>query len=296
MRTGDANPDLPCPVCGKAMTARKPDWWHVCECGMEASTLAPRIHDPSLDPVFDWQQRVQALSHLRKQNAQRILDRIEQEVAPPARLLDVGCASGWFLEAAQARGYQVCGIEPDPRMAAACDPALGIRGGLFPEALDGGERFDILTFNDVFEHLPDVQAAMNACVRHLAEDGVLVINLPNARGGIYRLSRAAAALGIPGPFERMWQKDYPSPHLTYFMPSTLKRLADSAGLIEQARFPLPAITASGLWARVRYDRTRSLAYAVAAWAVVLAALPLLAVLPSDISVQIFGRPRDSKAD
>jgi SAM-dependent methyltransferase len=284
-------PILDCPVCGSTMTARKPAWWRVCDaCGMQASTLEPVFGDPGTDPVFDWDQRVRALSALRKANAAKLLDRIEKVAPPPAKLLDVGCAEGWFLQDARQRGYTVAGIEPDARMAGRSDPSLSIRTGFFPDALAAGERFDLITFNDVFEHLPDVKSAMAACVEHLDPGGALVVNLPNAEGGIYKLSRFAARMGIKGPFERMWQHGYPSPHISYFMPSTLARLAASHGLEEQARFSLPAVQAAGLWPRIRYDRTRSLAYAMGAWGAAMAAMPVLSVLPRDISVQIFSKP------
>jgi SAM-dependent methyltransferase len=290
LRDSAAERSLACPVCGAPMTAMRPRWWHVCgQCGMQASTLEPAFDDPVSDHVFDWGQRVDALSALREANAARLLDRLEKILPPPARLLDVGCAEGWFLKAARARGYTVSGIEPDLRMAGQIDPSLNIREGFFPKALGKKERFDVITFNDVFEHLPDVRGAMAACARHLTATGVLVINLPNALGGVYRLSRIAAALGITGPFRRMWQAGYPSPHLTYFTPGTLLKLAGSARLEERARFALPAVEPAGLWARVRYDRTRSLAYSIAAWCAVMAALPLLAMMPSDISVQIFAK-------
>lgn len=260
---------------------------------MEFSTLEPRLQDPTLDPVLDWRQRSEALTGLRQSNANRLLDQLERIRPAPARLLDVGCAEGWFLRAARTRGYDVEGIEPDQRMAGDGDASLSIRTGYFPDVLGPDERFDVITFNDVFEHLPDVRAAMEACVRHLAPGGVLVINLPNARGGVYRLSRAAARLCLSGPFRRMWQVGYPSPHLSYFTPETLRRLAERAGLAERARFALPALELSGLWARIRYDRTRSFAYSAAAWTAAIAAMPLLAAMPSDISVQIFSSNDDS---
>jgi len=237
--------------------------------------------------MFDWQQRNAAFAGLRNANAQLLLNRLQRVHPPPASLLDVGCAEGWFLRNALERGYKVHGLEPDQRMAQMADKLLNIRAGFFPDALGREERFDVITFNDVFEHLPDVRTALAACDQHLTDDGVLVINLPNARGGLYRISCFAAQLGFPGPFERLWQAGYPSPHLSYFTPDTLEQLARSAHFAECARFPLPAVTRADLWNRIRYDRTKSLAYSLAAWTLVMGALPLIAMMPSDISVQMF---------
>lgn len=288
MRDPEPPSEQSCPVCSTAMTRKIPAWWHVCpSCGMQASTLKPVFDDRPMAEMFDWEQRNAAFSSLRTANANRLLDRLEEIRPPPARLLDIGCAEGWFLREARQRGYEVHGLEPDKRMAREGDKALSIRGGFFPDALGRRERFDVITFNDVFEHLPDVRAAMAACAKHLTGDGVLVINLPNALGGLYRISRIAVRLRFPGPFERLWQAGYPSPHLTYFTPGTLKQLAQGAGLAECARFALPAVNSTDLWDRIRYDRTRSLAYSVTAWTAVMSAMPLIAMMPSDIFVQMF---------
>lgn len=256
---------------------------------MQVSTLEPNFDDRPMTDMFDWEQRNEAFCALREANAARLLDRLEALRKPPANLLDVGCAEGWFVRAAVKNGYDALGLEADQRMVSQADPALNIRRGFFPEALGAEERFDVITFNDVFEHLPDVRAAMQACTQHLAREGILVINLPNALGGIFRIARFAARFGFLGPFERMWQAGYPSPHLTYFTPATLARLAEDFGLGEVARFALPAIEPRGLWARIRYDRTRSLAYSIGAWGALMGAMPLLAALPSDTSVQVFAR-------
>jgi len=240
-----------------------------------------------MEDMFDWEQRDAAFSSLRRANAARLLERLQKVSAPPARLLDIGCAEGWFVRAARDAGYDAQGLEPDDRMAKKSDPALNIRTGFFPAALQSKERFDIITFNDVFEHLPNVRSAMSACITHLNPGGMLVINLPNALGGIYRISRIAARLGFTAPFGRMWQEGYPSPHLTYFTPSTLRQLAQNFGLNERACFALPAIEPSGLWGRIRCDRSRSFAYSLAAYTAVMSAMPLLAMMPPDIAVQIF---------
>lgn len=277
-----------CPVCAEPMAQRGPDWRRVCPaCRMETSTLAPRLDARPMAEMFDWRQREGALKALRLANFAALLDHLGQIRPPPARLLDIGCAEGWFLEAALARGYEVHGLEPDARMAASGAPSLNISEGFFPDALAERERFDIITFNDVFEHLPDTNATLAACRAHLAERGLLLINLPNAEGGIYRIAQLLDRLGMPGPFARMWQKDYPSPHLSYFTPTTLAQLAARHGFRERARHPLAAVRLAGLWSRIRYDRTQPWTSSAASWLGAVAALPLLKAMPSDISLQMF---------
>ena len=134
---------------------RRGYWFECTRCGYLASDLEPAIGDPDC-ATMDEGLRGEALQGLRRQNFERILDVLEPMRTPGnARLLDVGCAHGWFLEAARARGYDALGLEPDAAIAAlARGKGLGVIDGYFPDALPAGERYDVITFNDVYEHLP----------------------------------------------------------------------------------------------------------------------------------------------
>jgi len=103
----------------------------------------------------------------------------------------------------------------------------------------------------------------------------------------------------PTPWFCVWRRTFTrrslqffsifSPHLTYFTPRTLLHLAGAHGFHEHTHNTLQAIEARGLWARIRCDRTKSWAYSAASWLAIMGALPLLALQPSDITVQIFGK-------
>jgi hypothetical protein len=116
-----------------------------------------------------------------------------------------------------------------------------------------------------------------------------VLNLPSSRGVFYRLAEALDRAGLSSPLERLWQKGFPSPHLSYFDPDQLRRLMERHGMVEIDRSTLPSIRIDGLWARLRYDRRSAPAAAAAVWLGVAAAAPVLRHLPGDISLQIFRR-------
>jgi SAM-dependent methyltransferase len=279
-----------CPICRAGLRTRSPAWVLECpDCRFLGSTLTPDFSDAGKDATLDEARRSTALRSLREENYAVILGLIAREAGAGAkRLLDVGCAHGWFAEMAAARGFEVVGIEPDAEMAAlARRQGIDVRRGLFPDILGPHDRFDVIVFNDVFEHLPDVVAATRACHARLAPGGLLVINLPSARGFIYRVANALQRAGIPGPFERMWQKNFPSPHLSYFTPEHLARLVRQHGFGEVASARLKSVSTSGLWSRLRYDRTAGPLRAAAVWAATVALMPLLGILPADINVQVF---------
>jgi 2-polyprenyl-3-methyl-5-hydroxy-6-metoxy-1,4-benzoquinol methylase len=158
----------------------------------------------------------------------------------------------------------------------------------------GGDAYDVITFNDVFEHLLDVKAALDACRERLRDGGLLVLNLPNSRGTVFRVSALLDRIGIHGPLDRLWQNEFPSPHLHYFHPDCLAELATHHGFRELHRGELATVELKGLWQRLRYDRTSSLPASLLSWLAISLAFPVLHLLTSDISLQVFAKePREA---
>jgi SAM-dependent methyltransferase len=271
-----ALPSNRCIVCQSPVGVAVTDWTTRCpSCGTWNSNLAPAINQATRYTIND-EARIAGLERLRRQNFAELLDRIEQRRSlTGTALLDVGSAYGWFLEEAQARGARVLGVEPDERIAChAAGRDLNVRAGWFPEALQPAERFDIITFNDVLEHLPDVRGALAACIAHLAHGGLLSVSIPTSDGVGYRVATLLARLGIAGPFERFWQAGLPSPHTYYFPRASLTRLLRDCGFTVLSVDPLTAVVAKGLWARVHTFRRPSPA-SIASYAALLAARPIL---------------------
>lgn len=280
-----------CPICENELLPAPLAWLLRCgACSFECSTLLGHVAAPGVQDSLDEKARAQGLNALRVRNFQTVVRTMARLRGQRMRLLDVGCAHGWFLQAAADAGWKMVGIEPDPRMAlVARKVGFEVRVGSFPDAVAPGETFDAITFHDVFEHLPDVNEALRACTRSLAPGGLLVINLPDARGPFYRTARLLGAMGFRRPLERLWQKHFPSPHLSYFTAPLLRRLAGKHGFRSVYGSRMTAVAVRGLWSRLRYDRTASVVGSGIAFAVTLALIPVLRLLPPDISLEIFER-------
>lgn len=262
----------------------------VCnQCHYEGSSLEPRIVERAAGGDLDEIAREHALLTLRRRNFAVIADEISRlirknEGESRPRLLDVGCAHGWFMQTCEA-SFDVLGIEPDKAVATAASKRTGpIRQGFFPDLLSDDEKFDVIVFNDVLEHIPDIVSTLRACNRHLSRGGLLVINAPSRKGAIYRIAKIIARLGWLRSFDRMWQFGFPSPHVHYLDTHTVKQLTKSVGfeIVNWSR--LPSVTADGLYSRIRYSNEISRLKAVFVAVVVLLSIPLLALLPSDIEV------------
>jgi len=137
----------------------------------------------------------------------------------PARLLDIGCASGGFLEAAREQGWRISGVELSPAMRALAARRLGcpIYASL-DEALASPDRFECVTIFEVIEHVDDPVEVIDKVAQLLVPNGLLALSTPNCES-----PQAAAGLPI-----NIWFK--PPAHICYFGPQTLPRLLAKAEL------------------------------------------------------------------
>lgn len=145
------------------------------------------------------------------------------------RLLDFGCGDGAFLAHMRTLGWQVCGVEPDPRGAEAARQTLAadVVFASIDEALAAHpEGFDAITLSHVIEHLLEPIDALRDCARGLRPDGALVITTPNTKSRGHRR------------FGRNWLHLDPPRHVHLFNPSTLTELTRRAGLrVERVETP-----------------------------------------------------------
>lgn len=137
------------------------------------------------------------------------------------RLLDVGCSSGAFLNAAVKLGYQAEGVEPAEKAAATAKAAgLKVHQGLLHDAAYPDGRFEAVTLLEVIEHLNDPLPVLQECHRILKPGGILLIGTANA------------ASWTTHAFKGHW--DYFSiarhgGHVSFFNPQSLEKLAGQAG-------------------------------------------------------------------
>jgi SAM-dependent methyltransferase len=101
------------------------------------------------------------------------------------RLLDIGCSEGRFGAAVKAAipGCETWGVEPAPEAAkqAATRNDRVINAEISP-ALDLPQAyFDVVTMNDVLEHIPYSEPTLDLIKRVLKPGGHLVLSLPNVR-------------------------------------------------------------------------------------------------------------------
>jgi 2-polyprenyl-3-methyl-5-hydroxy-6-metoxy-1,4-benzoquinol methylase len=272
-----------CPVCQSKLFTGYRSWHLLCQsCGYEKANLQPSINLHTAHQLIDEGARESGLQGLRISNFIKLLTDIKSLIPNAGRLLDVGCAHGWFLEVGQ-NDFEVLGLEPDKKVFdATISRGLPVRMGYFPDALEENEKFDVIVFNDVFEHIPDIDHILASCHQRLNKNGLLVLNLPSSNGVFYKLSKIICRFGFYGFFERLWQKDLPSPHLHYFNPSNLIHLLKNKKFEPKYKGNLSTLRLNGLYTRIAYTGNHGTVACVFIYLIVALFLPILKILPSDI--------------
>lgn len=278
----------PCQVCAGATAPYRHEWMKRCRsCGVLSADLPVAIPERPQDGGLDESGRLAGLEPLRVSNNARLLEALARHgAAPGQRLLDVGCGAGILLGQATEAGYDALGVEPDANVMHLARRNGDVRHGYFPDTLRANETFDVIVFNDAFEHIPDIKCALAAAARHLRPGGLLCLNCPDKRGLFFRVAAALDRIGLSRPYDRLWQRGFPSPHVWYFEPAQLAQAAGGFGLTPVEEVRLETVKLEGLWDRIRYGG-ENLLIGAAALAFTWATYPLAALLPSDATACVF---------
>ena len=159
----------------------------------------------------------------------RLRSRLLRRHAPkPGRVLDIGCAAGFFLAVMAEQGWHTTGLEISAPMVRYAREQLRLpdirQGDLLSVPIEPGS-YDLVTLWDVVEHLEQPGEHLRRAVAALAPGGLLVLETQNVASGFARL------LG------RKWQHYKHEEHLYHFDPRSLARLLDGAGLKQVASTP-----------------------------------------------------------
>jgi len=136
----------------------------------------------------------------------------------PSRMLEIGCASGAFLNHMQSLGWKVEGIEFSAKAAqSARNLGHKVHIGSLESAPDLVNKVDLIVGWMVLEHLHNP----NSCLKKLNEwsspEGRLVLSVPNSDTLFFRL------------FKEQWFNIQLPTHLYHFTPKTLKDLLNQSG-------------------------------------------------------------------
>lgn len=196
------------------------------------SAAAPAV--PAAVPLRPWYLRWLPLRHIPglKSLYSWLLDDRSQPVPPaaehrgirglpsetPLRALELGCATGRYLQRLERAGWTVRGVElSESASSRAILAGLDVHCGVL-ETLPGDRcEFDLAAAWMVIEHVPDARGTLRELHRRLRPGGRLLFSIPNA--GCWE----------PRVFGAAWYVWELPRHLHHFTPKSIRRLLTECG-------------------------------------------------------------------
>ncbi len=237
---------VPCPLCGPepAPTPRfdfSPYRVVACpNCGL--LFLSPRLTESAILELYSDQDYYVSevagqgydeyleVRHNWVKTFSRRLDQITNYQLP-GKALDIGCGPGFFIEAAQAKGYDAYGLDPSDYIVNVAREKFGgrIQQGVIETAGYPADEFDLVVAFDTFEHIYRPLEWLEAVRRVLRSPdpasgkpgGLLAITTPDPTSLLARLSG------------KKWVSFKLPEHVFYWSPPTIRRaLTDGWEILE----------------------------------------------------------------
>jgi len=223
----------PCAVCGseQKQLLYKVKGFDIVQCKKcDFVFVDPRIKNEDLykiysDNYFTSQtdgygyKDYELTSHLRIKTFQKWIDGIEPYLSKTkGPVLDIGCASGYFIELMRDKGWDVEAVELDKNMIEKVK-AKNFKVFERPfEEFTSSKKFKLITMFDVLEHIPDLKTTFQKFHELLDEDGVVALITPDFGSTQRKL------------FGKKWFQYKPQEHIQYFSPATLAKAVTPYGL------------------------------------------------------------------
>jgi 2-polyprenyl-3-methyl-5-hydroxy-6-metoxy-1,4-benzoquinol methylase len=154
----------------------------------------------------------------RRSAARMILSRLKRWKSS-GKILDIGCATGFFLDEAKKQGWDVYGVECSDWAVRYAHEKLGlsqvVKGTLKDAGFSSG-FFDVIIMTDVIEHLVDPKLTLCEIRQLLRPNGILCCTTPDIDSLISRMLRA-----------KWW--GIKQAHLYYFNKRTLNKMFVATG-------------------------------------------------------------------
>ncbi|HEY5751323.1 MAG TPA: class I SAM-dependent methyltransferase [Chryseolinea sp.] len=174
-------------------------------------------------------------------------------------LLDVGCGEGYFAALVKETFHcEAWGVEPVYEASLEAQKKLDkVINGYFDTSLKIERKFDVISFNDVLEHLVDPWSALHYCKELLNPGGVIVTSIPNI---LYFHDFMQMLLSRDWKYEEAGIFD--KTHLRFFTKKSIERMFQECGYdmvtqqgirpTDSKKFYLFNIATFGYWAESQF--------------------------------------------
>lgn len=152
------------------------------------------------------------------------------------RLLDVGAADGFLARRFAQQGWQVTAIEQDAQLASQARPFCEevVVSDLNQQVPSVRGPFGAIVYGDVLEHLVAPEAVFQRLNESLAEDGMVIVSMPNVAHLWVRLCL------LVGRFDYTSRGILDETHLRFFTLKTFRQFLRRTQLHVEEFMPIPA--------------------------------------------------------
>ena len=145
-------------------------------------------------------------------------------------ILDIGCGWGEFTPMFRERFRKVSGLDPDKKLLNVAQKRIDgvhyIEG--WGETFNLDEKFDTITMTNLLEHVDNPIKLLKNCKKHLSENGVIIVQVPNAKSITRRLGVLMGIIDNIGNISDKERNFFG--HKRTYTPRTLKKDCIRAGL------------------------------------------------------------------
>lgn len=201
--------------------------FHCLDCDVQF--LHPRLNEEELKLMYAekyylaWgiQGSAENMStRLMKMDTFRLRMSLIRKFVETGNVLDVGCASGYFLEVAKEQGYTPYGVEFSEYSSDIAKKIFGdesIFHGTLEQCSFQEKMFDVIAMSDLIEHVNSPIETLSKAYSLLKNEGLIMIMTPDT---------SSLSNKIMG---KKWSH-YKLEHLYYFSPSSMKMLAEKCNM------------------------------------------------------------------
>jgi len=230
----------PCAVCGEIKPEMFKIWfdgyvklYRCMMCGFVAQYPGPGkftvVTDYQDFYSLDFVNKGQEFMYPKRRRAlQDILNRLTTQKTSD-RVLDVGCGDGHFLYLCSQKGFDCYGVEDSIALSSYASQKTGakIAQGLYDREMFPQDYFDIVTFIQVLEHIPNPVSALEIAKYHLRDKGILVIEVPSIHSPHFLAYQCTGIKWFVKPPDGVIYS-----HYGYYTPKSLKALTKRCGFKE----------------------------------------------------------------
>jgi SAM-dependent methyltransferase len=283
---------IQCPVCGNQSKLKYELKFNVYKCQQCGLYTSDADFDLSFQSSLELDSREIGLKKLRFENFNTIVKALKvfkDDKKRTLKGLEIGSGNGWWLKVCQEIGIDCIGIEPEKAHEDYHkENRLNVHYGFYPDLNIKSEHgFDFIIFNDVFEHIRDLDGLLISLKKDLNDNGLLIINVPMSDGFFYKTAQLLYNIGIKSFLERLWQFNFHSPHMNYFNQNNLELLLNKYGFLKSTDIKLKSLDFSTSNERIKADKDISKLKAIVLTAGLRILKPVILAFGPDIRVFFF---------